>query len=48
MAEARVRRLSWQEEKAKSASNHSERRPGKGLALLLCVQILSLIFQAAG
>ena len=45
---------SWQRRKAKSSdSNHGfrslgEGRPGKGLALLLCVQILSLIFWAAG
>lgn len=46
--------VSRQEGEAKSSdSNHGfrslgEGRPGKGLALLLCVQILSLIFRAAG
>lgn len=45
---------SWQGREVKSSdSNHGFRslgkgRPGKGLALLLCIQILSLIFWAAG
>lgn len=49
LLDARAHRSrSWQGGAAKSHSSHGQRRPGKGLAPLLCVQILSLFSEPRG